>query len=208
MRKFAEDEKRTVAMTVKDAFLEVNGKRFHSCYWEALSMEQVLGRLDPDNARRYETRWALTWFVTSKPAGYGATKTMWDFRSWYREGVRQRWRISFPEEYEQRMAHAFVLANGQQKEIIDISSDYTADLLERDLGIHWKHGGDYIWQPMNSLNLDLQAWYVPYDPDRLLDEDSQAPPEGLIDSVVNEAWKRLSALGYGPVSANPAPSGI
>jgi hypothetical protein len=192
MRTFTEDEKRTIATTVQGAFLAVHGKRWHSCFWESLSLEQVLRLLDPLEDR-YMVKWCLTWFITNKPPGYG--EALWDFEERYRIGVKNWYRIPFWHEERQRMAHSFVGLKGEDVQIIDICTDYTPDVLNKYMDIKWPYKSDYIWQTCETLPADLQWWYVPFDLDKLRDLDAQAPPPGLIDSVVEEAWTRLKGLG-------------
>ncbi len=192
MKKFISEEKDLITTAVQQAFLDVVGKRYHTCYWESLVLKEVLSWIDPDEI--YQTCWALTWFVSEAPPEIGRERHVaWAFEDTYRASVKQRGRLPFYEEYEQRMAHNYVLVNpGRDAIIIDISTGYHIKLLKTDLGIDWQYDDPYVWQTFASLPKALQHWYRPAE--IVTHTEHQNPPPGLIDEVFAEAKRRLTGL--------------
>jgi hypothetical protein len=192
MRIFSDDEKKIIVTTVQNAFLEISGKRYHTCYHESLCMKQILCWLDPKGS--YETCWGLTWFVANAPPSYEGL-IRFEFEEPYRRHLKQRSRLPFYHEFRQRMAHNYVLANpGSDATIIDISTSYHSELLRNYMGIIWKYQHQFIWQSYPSLCEDLRWWYKSAEVVR--DTASQEPPAGLIERITAEASARLISEGF------------
>ncbi len=190
--KINEIQKTEIVRTLQSSFLDVVGKDYEVCYWQALVTQEVLSRLDPGEGK-YFTKWALTWFVTDRsPLDVPEGKTaVWDFEDRYNWEVKRKYRLPGWLTCQQRMAHAFV--TDKDVNIIDISSYCHAEVLGKELRINWEYKDQYIWSPLESLDENLRYWYRVAE--HVEDEEYQAPPEGQTRRVADEAMKRLALVG-------------